>query len=161
MARDEQHREDLLAEATALVERAELRVRDLVEPVVVGFRRDGSASFFFGADLVYQFNTAGQLRRAFADQLLIKAERGRLASLRRERSPGQMNLVRRDLSASETEGFLRAARERLTALASELRAGQFTIERQVPEDADVVARIIAWLEALPNPIAPAASPRVG
>ena len=74
MARRESDREDLLREATALVERAELTIEGFDEPIVVGFRRDGSASFFFGADPVYQFNTAFELRRAFVVGLLYKAE---------------------------------------------------------------------------------------
>src|SRR5262245_38318908 len=72
MARQESDREDLLREATALVERAELKVAGEPEPVTVGFRRDGSLSVFFGSVAVYQFNTAGELRRAFADGLLYK-----------------------------------------------------------------------------------------
>ena len=42
MARRESDREDLLREATALVERAELTIEGFDEPIVVGFRRDGS-----------------------------------------------------------------------------------------------------------------------
>ena len=49
MAQRETNREDLLREATALVERAEIRIPGESEPIVVGFRRDGSASFFFVA----------------------------------------------------------------------------------------------------------------
>src|SRR5688572_18570527 len=65
MARQEQDREDILREATALVERVELLIPEFPEPIVAGFRRDGSASFFFGADPVLQFNAQGKLRRAF------------------------------------------------------------------------------------------------
>jgi hypothetical protein len=43
---------------------------------IAGFRTSGS-DFFFGAEPVYQFNTAGELRRAYCDDLLIKASRGR------------------------------------------------------------------------------------
>ena len=78
MSRTEQDREDLLREATALIERVELRVSGWSESVVAGFRRGGQASFFFGADLVYQFNAALQLRRGFHNGQLIKAEDGRL-----------------------------------------------------------------------------------
>ena len=90
MARDQSSREDLLREATALVERIELRIagpmsvkHDRDDHVVVGFRANGSASFFFGEDPVYQFNSAGQLRRAYCGGLLIKAAHGRLVSLQR------------------------------------------------------------------------------
>ena len=61
MAHDDGHREDLSAEATALVRRAEFvapaadRPND-ESPLVAGFRRDGSLSVYFGEDPVYQFN---------------------------------------------------------------------------------------------------------
>ena len=54
MARLEEDREDILQEATALVERVELEIENLEDPVVVGFRRDSGPAFFFGADPVYQ-----------------------------------------------------------------------------------------------------------
>ena len=57
MAREEHARENLIAEATALVERVELLLAGLPEPVVAGFRPDGSASLFFADDPVYQFNS--------------------------------------------------------------------------------------------------------
>ena len=50
MARHEEDREDLLAEATALVERAELVVEGAAESVVIGFRRDGCASIYCGCN---------------------------------------------------------------------------------------------------------------
>src|SRR5437588_282047 len=86
MARETTDREDLLREATALVERAELAVADWPEPVVIGFRRDGAASIYFGGDPVYQFNARGELRRAFVADRLFKAEHGILAALDRQRS---------------------------------------------------------------------------
>ena len=69
MARDESDREDLLREATALVERIELAPADAAddEHIVAGFRRDGALSIYFGADPVYHFNSAGELRRAYCD----------------------------------------------------------------------------------------------
>lgn len=45
MARSEGPREDLLAEAVALVERVELSTDSSEVPVVIGFRKDGCASF--------------------------------------------------------------------------------------------------------------------
>src|SRR3954468_24098136 len=101
MSRRESDREDLLREATALVERAELNVAGLEESIVIGFRRDGAASFYFGADPVYQFNAVGQLRRGFVAGRLIKAERGRLVALSRERTENEVALVRHELSTAE------------------------------------------------------------
>src|SRR5687767_14012240 len=116
MAREESNREDLFREATALVERIEL-VPKLAkstastitagdEPIVAGFRTDGALSSFFCADPVYQFNAAGELRRAYCDGLLFKAVNGRLVSLRRERNEQEVQLARHELSDIEQEEFV-------------------------------------------------------
>jgi hypothetical protein len=158
MSRRESDREDLLREATALIERAEITVPGFDEPIVVGFRRDGSLSVFFGPDPVYQFNAAGGLRRAFTSGVLYKAERGCLVSLRRERGDAEVALVRTELNAEETADFLKAAHTRLTDLAAALDRRSFSITGQVPTDANVVSRVQEWLTALPPniPIAQAA-----
>jgi hypothetical protein len=161
VSRQESDREDLLREATALVERAELTVAGFSEPIIIGFRRDGSLSVFFGPDPVYQFNGAGELRRAFASGLLYKAERRGLVALRRERDEREVALVRTALTAEETAEFLNAAHRRLTELAAALGSRSFTITGQVPIDANVVSRVQEWLAALPAqiPIAPSAGLR--
>lgn len=161
MAREEQVREDLLAEATALVERVELRVASLSAPVVVGFRREGAASFYFGADPAYHFNSAGRLRRAFASGLLYKAERGRLVSLDRRRTAGEVQLVRHELTAEETRIFLASLAANLLALSDALAQGRIERLRQQPEQADVVGRVRAWLADHGERIEIAESPRVG
>jgi hypothetical protein len=160
MARQESDREDLLREATALIERAELALDGESEPVTVGFRRDGSLSVFFGGDPVYQFNAAGQLRRAFSGGLLYKAERGRLVELRRERTATEVALVRRELSEQESADFLNAAHSRLTRLSGLLAAGTFRITGQVPADRDVVSRVRQWLQNMPTAFAIAQTPKV-
>ena len=160
MAREEHDRENLLAEATALVERAELRVAGEVEPVIAGFRRDGSGSIYFGADYAYHFNSAGELWRAFRQGLLYKAERGKLVSLERRRVPGEVQLLRRELSDAETQAFLKEAVERLTHLRSMLSGDDWQLVGQVPESTDVVARLRRWLESLPLPPSLATTPRV-
>ena len=160
MASRESEREDLLREATALVERVELTIEGDDEPIVVGFRRDGSASFFFGVDPVYQFNTAGELRRAFVEGLLYKAERGRLVALRRERSATEVALVRSELSADDSAAVIFAMRQRLTLLLSTLTAGTYSVNGQVPADADVPKRICRWLNKSPTNVPIASAPNV-
>jgi hypothetical protein len=155
MSRRESDREDLLREATALVERAEFTLADDRGPVVVGFRRDGSASFYFGSDPVFQFNTAGELRRAFIGGLLYKAERGRLVALRRERSESEVALVRSEISDEQVAAVLADLKGRLSRLHTELASGSFTLIGKVPADADVKNRIINWLAAVPATIATA------
>lgn len=155
MARDEQDREDLLTEATALVERAELQCEDVAEPVVAGFRRDGSASVFFGGDPAYHFNRANELRRAYSSGLLFKAERRRLVSLKRERAAGQVRLVRHELSDDETCVFLEELVRRLSTLRLALERGECRVVREVPESARVSDRVLLWLNhlSLPPPVA--------
>src|SRR5262245_33423639 len=127
MSRRESDREDLLREATALVERAEFTLADDREPIVVGFRRDGSASFYFGADPVFQFNAASELRRAFVGGLLYKAERGRLVALRRERSETELALVRSEISDEQSEALLADLKSRLSQLYAALASDSFTL----------------------------------
>jgi hypothetical protein len=160
MSRRESEREDLLREATALVERAELSIPGYEEPIVAGFRRDGSASFYFGADSVYQFNTAGQLRRAYIGGLLYKAERGRLIALRRERSDTEVAFVRTEVADDESTALLAILRGHLARLHDALTGGLFTLLRQVPAGADSVLRIRSWLAALPRKIEIARLPNV-
>ena len=158
--RIESDREDLLREATALVERAELNAAAFDDPVVVGFRQGGQASVFLGPQIVYQFNAAKELRRAFRDELLYKAEAGRLIALRRERTPTEVALLRFELTAEQTAEFLGEMHDHLGRLRAALDHQDFQLVAQMPEDVDVVARIREWLHSAPNLIALAASARL-
>ncbi len=160
MARNEKDREDLLGEATALTERAELLVQGIADPVVVGFRRNGAASIFFGADPVYQFNTEYQLRRGFLAGRLLTAQQGQLASLTRQRSAGEVQLLRHDFTPQETEEFLCEATEQLKDLHSQLATGAYEVIGQVPADGDVIPRTIAFLAKLGASMSIAAAPNV-
>lgn len=161
MARQESEREDLLREATALVERVELMVPGYEEPVVCGFRRDGSVSVFFGGEPVYQFNTASQLRRAFVAGRIHKAEQGRIVAFSRERSAKQVSLVREELSGDESAALLATMQGLLSRLREVLKLGSCVIQGEVPGGADVAGRIRRWLEALPTCIEIAVRPNVG
>ncbi|MEE2705970.1 MAG: hypothetical protein VX988_02910 [Planctomycetota bacterium] len=141
MARNQHDREDLLGEATALVERVELTTAGRSESIVLGFRRDQSASFFFGGDPVYQFNSTGELRRAFRDNLLYKAEAGYLVSLKRHRSGNATHLLRRTLSEQEQSQFLTEMRRQLLGLLQAVQTEQVEIVGQVPDGADVIGRV--------------------
>ena len=165
MGRQESDREDMLREATALVARVALRHVALTaagfeEPVVVGFRRDGALSVFFGPDEAYQFNAAQELRRAYLDGLLYKAEQGRLVSLRRERQEREVALVRGELTAQEVASFCEQMEARLALLCQALETG-CEIVGQVPPTGDVAARVQAWLARRPRPTVIAATPRAG
>jgi len=159
MAREEHDREDLLREASALVERAELLLGGWQDPVFAGFRRDGAASVYFGAEPAYHFNSRGELRRAYRDGLLFKADRGHLASLRRHRSPGEVALIRHDLNDDETTLFLEELSHRLTALQAAVASTAYTLVGQVPAVGDVVGHLAHWLASLLLPPVIAQSPR--
>jgi hypothetical protein len=153
MAREESSREDLLREATALVERIELAplangplsAGDLAEEhIVVGFRRDGALSIFFGEDPVYQFNPAGELRRAYCDGKLLKAVGGQLAALDRVRTEHETQLVRHDLTRDEQATFIAQMQDNLKRFAQVIKANGFEIVGQVPTGADVLIRVQNW-----------------
>ena len=160
MARHESEREDLLREATALVERVELTILEFEEPVIIGFRREGAASVFFGADPVYQFNRAGELRRAYVGGLLYKAEHGRLVGLRRERSDTEVVLIRRELDDTESKVLLSVLEAHLSLLKAAFSQSSFSVVGQVPSEGDIIGRVRLWLDSLPLHVAIAAIPNV-
>lgn len=146
MARNEADREDLLAEATALVERIELWLDNEHPSVVVGFRATGAASLYFGADPAYHFNADGELRRAYLAGRLLKAEEGRLVSLLRERVPGEVRLLRHALDAAETQSLLDDLTRQLQLLHEAIAQPTTRVLGQVPETVDVHSRVTEWLE---------------
>jgi len=161
VGKQQSDREDLLREATALVRRTELKIGRWTDPVVVGFRRDGSASFFFGVSPVYQFNSTKQIRRAFVDDRLIKSVRGELMSMRRERHEDRVDLISSPFSAEEALAFLQLAWDDLRALQKALTDKQFAVVGQISDGADVVSEVQGWLaSALLEPIRVAAQPNV-
>ena len=160
MAQHEQDREDLLREATALTTRAELQVPGFAESIVVGFRSNGAASIFIGADPVYQFNTSNELRRGFRDGQLMKAVDGKLFTMRRQRCDGQVQLLRSELGDEDAAEYLKTCREHLAALQARLAAENYELVGEVPRDGKVVAEIVEWLAALPQQISIATQPNV-
>lgn len=159
MARDELDRENLLRDATALVERIEFHSADGndCECVVVGFRGDGALSIYFDQDPVYHFNAAGELRRGYTNGRLLKAVEGRLAALRRLRTENEVQLMRQYLTDPEKEDFLLDMSARFTAFRAKLSTGEFTVVGKEPSKSDVLSRVLAWL-ALRNKYSIAARP---
>ncbi len=150
MARQENTREDLFAEATALVERAEIRSKP--EPSVIGFRAGGAASFYWCGVLAYHFDSANRLRRTYDGRLLYKADRGRLASLERRRTADEVQLLRHDLTDAETARFLDQLAMSLGSLRKALSAGTVKWLREIPEGGAVRVRIGEWVAGLPERI---------
>jgi hypothetical protein len=160
VAKFEQSREDLLAEATALVERIELALPAESANVVIGFRKTGAASLYFGEDPAYHFNSAGQLRRAYLDGQLLKAEREQLITMTRQPNAGEVQLRSRMLTAAQSSDVLEALSRRVTALERNLANGHFQIVGQMPGAVDVVGRVRQLLADLAAGVSIAASPRV-
>lgn len=158
MAKQERDREDLMREATALVERAEFNVAGRDEPVVAGFWRDGRFSIYFGGDPVYQFASEGGLRKAFVAGKIYRSSRAGLAELTRRRAAEMTSeLVRRDLSNDETERFLTSMHEELRALDAALSGSAVQVVREHPPGAgvaDKVRRFVQSLVARPVQVAP-------
>lgn len=161
MARHEADREDLMREATALVERAELRIADEPVTLVIGFRRDGGISFYFDADYVIQFNPAREIRRLYYDGRLIKAEAGRLVALRRRRTAAAVQLQRHELTAEESATCLHLFAWRIFQLRFFLAQGRITWLAEVPAGCGVAERIGNWLADVSLPFVIAQSPHAG
>jgi hypothetical protein len=161
MARHEAEREDLLAEARALVDRAEYQVPGLEPPLVAGFRRNGALSLFFGEDPALHWNSQGELRRAYAGGLLYKAEQGRLVALRRERTAQVTALVRHVLTDEEQRQFLDEQKARLLELRKKLDQRQVQLLREQRVTAGELAeRIRALLHLVADQLPVAQCARV-
>ena len=161
MARQESDREDLIREATGLVDRVEYEVDFVEEPIVVGFRRDGSASFFFGQAQVYQFNSQNQLRRGYLNDKLVKAERGSLVTLTRHRTETEVQLVRHEMSSTEEAEYLNNAAATINNLKSSIEQNRISILREVSantSEASAHQKICDWLQSWNGQIEIASTP---
>jgi hypothetical protein len=158
MARESHDREDLLAEATALVERVELLVEGEPQPLIAGFRRDGCLSLFFGPEPVYQFNTQRALRRAYVAGRLYKAETGRLVAVDRQREEGILHLLRHELDELQMDRFMSDMSARLARLQQAFAHDRYTVAGQVPTDAPVTERVRDWLARFGSNVTVAQAP---
>jgi hypothetical protein len=157
MARHESDREDLMADATALVERAEFEVPDQPASVIAGYRRDGSLSIYFGADPCYHFDCQLRLRRAFVAGSLYRTQGHTLARLQRSRTEQSVELFRHDLSIPERDVWLRELAGRVQKLHTSLQRDA-RCAQEVPPGAGLPERLTASLEKLlrsPVALAPA------
>lgn len=149
MPRDEGQLAELMAEATAMVRRAEFTATDGRSRLVAGYRGDGSLSLYFGQDPVYQFDPVGRLRRAFVDGLLYRTQGSTLARLTRDRSSADhVGLLRHDLDSEQLGSFRRSMTDRLAGLLEELDSGLLNQSAVVPESADVACELISTLRVV-------------
>ena len=148
MAREIHEREDLLRDATALVPRIQLRLTRDETPleVFVGFRSE-AVSLYFGDDPVYHFNGARELRRAFVDDRLIKAEKGKLVAWCPDRNEKRTDMLRHDLTTEEQDEFCRNMLAWINWLRTEVQAERYEVVGQVPAEGDALARVQQWLDS--------------
>lgn len=151
MARNEQDREDLIAEATALVDRIEVQLpnsnAEASDIVVAGFRSNRFLSIYFGQDRHYQFDGDGRLRRAFVTPYLFRAAHGKLSRLNRLRSVDQTILERIDLDAQQAQDFIKDCQRQLNVLRSLLHSNDLNVLRFVLSDeASTTADLLSRLE---------------
>ncbi len=159
MARHEQDREDLIAEAKALVRRTEWRLPGAADPVVLGQRTNGWFSVYFDPERVFHFNERGELRRAFVAGLMYRSSAQGLARLRRNREGvAASELLRDDLSVAECDGFLQQLEAPLRGLLEDLRQRRAEVLREVvpPEAAPT-----DWGALLEQTLPPRLAGRVG
>ncbi|MBA63830.1 MAG: hypothetical protein CMJ76_15865 [Planctomycetaceae bacterium] len=152
MAKQQQDKEDILREATALVNRVELQSfqdTDSPQSVFVGFRRDGAISFFFDTEPVYQFNSRHAFRRGYYQNTILKAEQGKIVQLVRTRKGEQLILLRRDYSDQQTVAFVQEMQQNLLELYSYLQSEQYRIVGAVVQqgtEQDLVSQIAVWIK---------------
>ncbi len=145
MAREEHDREDLMAEARSLAARAEVAVPSQTTPIVLGHRANGGWSFYFSPDDVYHFNSQGQLRRAYLQGLLVKAENGHLVSLERRRAKQEVQLLRRELPPAEQAALLANLASWFDSLREAVSQSKLAVLRSEPPGAHLVPQLAAWL----------------
>jgi len=161
MAREIHERENLLRDATALVQRVELKITataraghspnrgfDLLLPhtLFAGFRSQGQASLYLDDDPVYHFNQAGKVRRAFIDGQIIKAQHGQLVSWLRHQADQRVEMLPHRLAPHEQHEWLAALGQRLKALRQVLETRTYKLAGQIPEASNAVDRLRQWLE---------------
>jgi hypothetical protein len=146
MAKNEADREDLIREAAALTERAELQSVSFSEIITVGYRTTGAFSVFIGQDPVYQFDPDYRLRRAYENGFLFRSHETTLARMIRQRTEVQTLLIRSDLLPEELAAFRSKMLNQLQTLLSDLDTGQTSIIRIVPDGLDIIPRLQTTLQ---------------
>lgn len=149
MARKEVPKEDLVRDATAFAVRVEFRrTRNHSGWIFVGLRSDGGGSVYFGDDEFYAFNDRGELRRAFRDGRLLKAEGGCLTEMRRERSGEASVLATRTLPPEEQDDLLQSVEVLIQGAAKGVECGWFLFARSSGDTVGDVNGAREWLGRL-------------
>ncbi|MBM83774.1 MAG: hypothetical protein CMJ78_24725 [Planctomycetaceae bacterium] len=148
MSRHESDREDIMAEATALVRRVEFQLNYEPPPIVAGFKRSGHLSIYFDQDPVYHFDENGLLRRAYVGGHLYRTQGETLACLDRDRSASATHLMREDLETAALEKFRIEMLDRLKSIVEAFGGDRLQVLRQLPADDDFVRELVSRIQQL-------------
>lgn len=154
MTRIESDKEDLIRDATALVDRAEFSFDSGVSAtagwsvVTAGFRRDRSLSVYFDQDPFYQFDQDGHLRRCYADGFLYRSTGDGLARLNRHRTKDATTLMRDDLSKEDLRRFQDRMKILLTEFSQALTKNSIQMLRVVSEKIDIRESIVSAIDQI-------------
>ncbi|MFK8114143.1 MAG: hypothetical protein AB8B91_18220 [Rubripirellula sp.] len=150
MAIEEHDREDLLKDGRTMPTRGQCSFGEV--ELMVGFRPQGQASLYCGADPVFQFNQDHELRRAFFRGQRFSADNQRLVRLARQSSGGKVQFVPHAIgSAVEAELFQEFADWHQKLLEQNSRSSWRVIESTPGE---FLSRLHSWIElAMPMRIA--------
>jgi len=169
VARQESNKEDLIRDATALVERAEFICDGSRTHITVGFFRDGRCTVYFGQDRFYQFDSEGRVRRAYENGFLYRSQSSTLARMDRHRTTNtdgeteKIVLHRSDLTSTELIEFRKRMLVLIRGLCDCIRLRQYSIQRAVTPNGDIPAQTLALLELVTHQkadfLAPPAAPR--
>ena len=137
LARRESDKEDLIRDATALVERVEFVCDGHSQLITLGLFRDKRLAVYFDQDPFYQFDADDCLRRAFENGRLYRSQGTTLAMLERQRSDmsqrdAKVLLRRTDLTQKELSKFRSRMTHHLTWLTEATRRNTIHILRSVP-----------------------------
>ena len=165
MAKYVEDREDLLRDASGYVQRVELRIPGVDHEVFCGFRDQGAFSVYWGQDAVFQFNSDGELRRAFWQARMVASYKRQLNWLAREAEPevnsARMRLRRWQLSAEELAACVAFVGNCLTTLEEAISTGTHIVVGEFPANADVCGRISEWLDRQADTVRFAVHPGAG
>lgn len=151
MARQETDREDLFAEALALVRRAEWCGPGLPAPLLLGERENGWFTVYIGHDCYYQFDAEDRLRRAYAAPALYRTQGATLARLDRDRTSDVTVLQRRDLGPTELAEFRTELLRTLQAVLQMLQQPGSVPRRSAGEPPEAAPALLHRLERILNP----------
>ncbi len=130
----------------------------------MGFRPDGGWSIYFDEDPVYQFNSAGQVRRVFIAGQRLEASNGQLLQLNRQTAGGRVELTRVALAVEQQGKVCADLQNALNACSSLVANREWEIVQVFPTSisaSDIESRVLAALASTQNDLVIAVSPHAG